>query len=533
MKTCFVFVVYSWASQASAQGTYKAASCNLSDISAAITAEQAHSVDGDIISIPAGTCTWTGTTALSARFSNSVTIQGAGAVSSTTGGAGTTGSDTTSITDNITRSGGNPPLIQFSMAAGKTIRITGIAIKSNGSTMASNTGMLSVTGSNTARIDHCHLYVVGGDVGLYIGGSLTGVADHNFFESPYSSLNNMFAIHNGQTWSGDTAGYGDKSWADAEHWGTSQFFFFEDNRFRNGGIGDSHDGARYVLRYNTATSDGADQTVGEAMMYNHGLTSARGRSMRAVEFYANNFVQPGSVGVNHPTIAINGGTILFWGNTVTQYRQAVGIDYTRKNNSTYPYGTTPGGWGNCDGAGTLTAWDGPSGNPCMDAPARGAGDLLIGYPPNVVNSKTGSIAWLTQALSPIYVWNNTFNPAGGYSSGSLVGVSTSMVQDNREYYQQFGANAESGSFNGTAGIGQGTHAQRLTYTTCTAGTGGNKPGVGFWETDTKTLYVCNPTNTWTAYYTPYTYPHPLVAGGTAVTDGSTPNPPMGLTATVQ
>ena len=33
-------------------------------------------------------------------------------------------------------------------------------------------------------------------------------------------------------------------------------------------------------------------------------------------------------------------------------------------------------------------------------------------------------------------------------------------------------------------------------------------GVGYWATDTETLYTATSTNTWGTYYTPYTYPHP-------------------------
>src|SRR4051812_46667052 len=73
--------------------TYTAASCSQSDVQAAINNEIAHAADGDVISIPAGTCTWTGTTPVSASFKTSVTIQGAGAISATTGGASTTGTD--------------------------------------------------------------------------------------------------------------------------------------------------------------------------------------------------------------------------------------------------------------------------------------------------------------------------------------------------------------------------------------------------------------------------------------------------------
>jgi len=49
--------------------------------------------------------------------------------------------------------------------------------------------------------------------------------------------------------------------------------------------------------------------------------------------------------------------------------------------------------------------------------------------------------------------------------------------------------------------------------------------VGYWATDQGSwnqsgsggqgvLYKCTATNTWTLYYTPYTYPHPLQGGST-------------------
>src|SRR5271169_3790626 len=117
MKKWFIFIMCLWAFQASAQGTYSAATCNLSDVSAAIASEQAKPLDGDIISIPSGTCTWTGSTNLSATFNKSVTIQGAGAISTTSGGASTTGTDQTIIIDNLT---GRPSTtISFNTVAGK------------------------------------------------------------------------------------------------------------------------------------------------------------------------------------------------------------------------------------------------------------------------------------------------------------------------------------------------------------------------------------------------------------------------------
>jgi hypothetical protein len=111
---------------------------------------------------------------------------------------------------------------------------------------------------------------------------------------------------------------------------------------------------------------------------------------------------------------------------------------------------------------------------------------------------------------------------------------------NQAYYCQVSASAQSNPttpFNGTVGTGFGTLANRPT--TCTAGPGGTYDtsptgsyGVGYFATDQKTLYVCTSTNTWTAIYQPYTYPHPLTAGGTTLSENP-PTAPTGLVATVQ
>jgi hypothetical protein len=60
------------------------------------------------------------------------------------------------------------------------------------------------------------------------------------------------------------------------------------------------------------------------------------------------------------------------------------------------------------------------------------------------------------------------------------------------------------SFDGSVGIGVGLLSARPSS--------GLTVGVGYWATDTNTLYRATGATTWETYYTPYTYPHPLRLG---------------------
>src|SRR5262249_52356616 len=160
-------------------------------------------------------------------------------------------------------------------------------------------------------------------------------------------------------------------------------------------------GARFVLRYNTSTAD----VPGNGQMSTHGTTEDRGRATRAAEVYNNTFIQA-TPGAGNPVYSLNSGTLLFWGNIVTRYSSAIKMDYTRSYNrltgGPYGYLAPPNGWGNCGTALGPSDWDGnknSSGYPCLDAPGRGAGDLLSGDFPNVINTRTGGIAWPAQVRS--------------------------------------------------------------------------------------------------------------------------------------
>lgn len=174
-----------------------------------------------------------------------------------------------------------------------------------------------------------------------------------------------------------------------------------------------------------------------------------------------------------------------------------------------------------------SAWDGNTdsvGYPTLDQPGRGQGDWLRGIFPNKTNSVLGGVTWPRQALEPVYLWDNegtTVDGWGGSGNGWISDASEGRVVANRDYYITTNGiqTSPTSPFNGTSGMGRGTLANRPT--TCTAGVAYWATDVGFWNQSTSNphgvqqngadgvLYVATATDTWTLYYTPLTYPHPL------------------------
>ena len=161
---------------------------------------------------------------------------------------------------------------------------------------------------------------------------------------------------------------------------------------------------------------------------------------------------------------------------------------------------------------------------CIDqAGGRGAGTLYNS------GDNPANVTAANQTASPTYLWMSSASPA----PNSMAYTDTARVIQNRDFYVEAanqGAQTSSSSpFNGSSGIGHGTLANRPT--TCTA-------GVAYWATDQGgwnqsgspvqgELFLCTATNTWSLYYTPYTYPHPLTGSSLG------PQAPTGLQATVQ
>jgi len=147
----------------------------------------------------------------------------------------------------------------------------------------------------------------------------------------------------------------------------------------------------------------------------------------------------------------------------------------------------------------------------LDQPGRGRGDLCTGGAVGGFHNTVGSDGWPHEALEPWYCWNNSLNGTMNHNAATL-GSGYPSVLENRDYYN-FNSSWSPGQALVT-GIASGPLSQRPRQ--CTPGTDVATdtygPGVGYWATDQNEFYVCTASNTWSPYYTPYVYPHPVITG---------------------
>jgi hypothetical protein len=288
----------------------EAKSASLSDVQAAIRA----AAEGDTVTVPAGTATWTATL----NITKNITLQGAGSGSTVIidavpamarerrpeshRGSRMTGKQPSqrgpsglrrsrpakprqralalsrakapSLRSPTGRKVASP-LISISLTRDLPFRMTGFTFKGLANdTKKGDKARIQLSGNSHAfRIDHC---VFDGlqAVNVSINGFLLGVIDHCHF-----NLVNMQPIQVGHAfWNGGDHGNG--SWADDSHWGSEKFVFIEDNVFDNTGRKrsiDAYQGARLVVRYNQFHNTGLSA---------HG-TEGQGRGARAIEEYNN------------------------------------------------------------------------------------------------------------------------------------------------------------------------------------------------------------------------------------------------------
>ena len=273
--------------------------------------------NGDTITLPAGTFTWTQTVNLSKNISI----------------VGVTGQ--TTINDQISKTAGSPGAFRCNLPSGATLfRISGIKFQGTvGPAYTGSLGEISLDGVSATpnvRIDNCQFN------GLYLRpivffGGLWGVIDHcGFTMGPW--VGGIDVRHSG--WKG-IGSYGDNSWADDPRWGSEQAIFIEDcvfNNFSGATFIDGDGGMRVVVRHCTIYGSEAG---------NHGTeTGQRNRSGRTFEFYQNQ-CDGGPSTFNHNwMIYVRGGSALVWGNYSDRYDSLVVFSEYRLWFQATPLGTS-------------------------------------------------------------------------------------------------------------------------------------------------------------------------------------------------
>ena len=466
MRRALILVLCLVCARTASGATVNAVTCAQADVTSAIGS----ATSGDTVSVPAGNCTWQ----TSVTLTKAVVIQGAG--------AGVT---------NITLASG----VKLDLSTFASTSVTGIAFTSSTKTTSEewilargqdfrihhNTFTNTQAGTNNACI-------------LSKGGTgiphPVGLVDHNTF------VNCRVYIQ------GDISNaFGNAEWAEDTDWGASRQVYIEDNTFTfnltQGNCTDSQYGGRYVARFNTVT--GCPFEI-------HGAIN--GRASRATEVYDNTWISTGN-NAAFATFWRGGATIAFGNSFASGYEaagdhQSIRIDTTRS-------GTNHSGTGifspQCDGTNAVDGNSIASGNPgagylCRDQPGSGKDTSLF------VN---GSSPYPAQASEPWPIFLNRTcatppcSTSDAQSVVSLVNGSSPYIVDGRDYQN------ERSGFDGTIGTGVGLKASRPS--TCTT-------GVYYWATDEGewnslhsgadgNLYKCTATDTWTLFYTPYDYPHPL------------------------
>jgi hypothetical protein len=462
---CFVILVCFTTTARAADIIAK--SCSNSAVQTAINS----AVNGDRVLIPAGRCNWT--TQVTIPSTKGITLQGAGI-------------GVTTILSGEADGVPSGALIVNVKSGNSLTRVTAFTMDENSLIRPSQSAAISILGDglDAFRIDHILLDNVA-KRGLSSFGSfrgyteLSGLIDHVTCNAAPNTSVQCFGPRGSQ----QADGFG--AFEFPVQLGSNHQTYFEDCTCNFTSSADecldAFTGASFVFRYNTMSGI----SIGV-----HGADSAL-RGMHTVEVYRNTFSNTGSL--KYMANWRSGPNVMF-DNVYTGAFTNVIFTLYRVDE---PYGVN----GKCDGTNPrdknlVRSGQPDQGYPCLDQ----TGWYFHGAAPH------GSAAIHT----PAYVFNNTLNGMATAPTTNTVGSTPTApyVVGNRDYYNDVGASCSGVSCK--TGVGIGPLSSRPAN--CTE-------GVGYWATDQGTwnkagrengvLYKCTATNTWTLYYTPYTYPHPL------------------------
>jgi len=430
----------------------------MADVASAIGA----SSNGDIVVVPAGTCTWgTGGTYLS--INKSITLQGSGidsTIINLASDAPTYGNGTIRLSaPNVTVKG-----FTINAPPGST-RATAFSVSGNDFRISGNK-YVGTTGTCTGYF-------------VYFGG-VYGVIDGNQIIGSSGSQELIFGRGPSDAWQTDNS------------IGGANNVFVEDNDLSGAGyLTDCNSNAKCVVRYNTISSPSKIDGHGKC-------TNTPARSVRHMEIYGNRWTLTSGY---FTSIEVRGGTGLVFFNKSDNTGGASSLKLVE-------YATFQA---ICNGYEPGCCC--PDDYPCDDQIGVGKDPKVAASEPYYLwNNRTGGNVWLagrgdSQLTSS--ACKNEDKCGAGYTA-------ITQIQNNRDYYDF------ASSFDGTSGTGCGPLASRpatctpevgywATDQSCSDLTGmiGAHPATAI----SGTLYVCTATNTWTPVYTPYAYPHPLRGDG--------------------
>jgi len=449
--------------------TINASSCAKSAVQSAINAAKA----GDTVAVPAGNCSWGGT--LSLPNNKRITLQGAG-------------KDATIITGEV-----------FFGSSGS--RVTAFTFKGNPIIVSYGYGF---------RLDHCKIQRSNWSDAVKVWDHASSVS-----QTPYGLVDNNEFINSRVNMEGSPYMFSEggipqhQLWALPLDLGGPSTVYVEDNTFEltyggNFNAIDANYGGSFVARYNVLY-DGL-------FIETHSSQEGGNRSGKSFEVYGNVIDLRNDLSATGGySYRMRGGTGVIFGNRHLGNWPSKNIPLD--NVRSYAAG---GNGGRCDGS---SAWDGnnnSTGWPCRDQIGRG---------PDGAQWNHNSVPAYAQPSVPAYFWNNKDSGTKEWPP-MVIAWSSDHIKADRDYY------AYSASFNGASGVGCGTVAARPA--SCTV-------GVGYWATNQScsnlsgrvgvnpttpiagTLFKCTAPNKWTAYYTPYAYPHPSRQGDSGQGGGSSGN----------
>lgn len=432
-----------------------AANCSNSAIQTAINTAR----DGDRVTVPAGSCTWTGSVTI--PNSKGITLQGAGSAST------------------IITMGGNTLTLQTTTGRAR-LRVTGFRFINS---VSSDCIQILGTAQNW-RIDHNSFSTCANQV--RVGGAVSqdsfnyGLIDHNDFDS-FDVRAIYIRWTRGNTLDDLPVGFaaGNWIWLQPAERGSAQAVYVEDNTFNNTqGQGaqmiEGEMGAKYVMRYNTFHNMWAST---------HSGCTLNARNAVWVEIYGNT----STADANAPFRAIELRSVsgIVWNNSVGATNSNIHMDFERawRNNC----GSVI--WNpKCDGTRSIDE-NTNVGYRCLGQPGWGQPQI------SDMSAATfqGVFAWSnTRGGSPqdLTLTNSSATPSPNYQTTYLVA--------GRDYFN-------------SSDMTIGLIANRPS--TCNAGPTNRDVYLSTDENSQgATLYVCTAPNIWTKHWEPFTYPHPLTVG---------------------